>query len=264
MADEDQRHRLVVLGAGRVGKTCLLQRFLNNKFIEAYRPTVEDLHCKSFVYNGSLVSLDILDTAGNLEFPAMRRLSISTAHAFLLVFAIDNRESFEEVRCLWQQIEELRTNLADLPRVVAANKSDLASASLQLIAMEEPEEWARQHGLSDVLVQVSAKTGENVNSLFKKLAQQASLVSAAHHQQHQQQQQQRQQLADDNDLQQEQALLKRHSSANSARLNPTMAKLRENQKNNDGLSRSRSLIRRVRKSKVPRASSSGTDECKVQ
>ncbi|ESO06619.1 hypothetical protein HELRODRAFT_124648, partial [Helobdella robusta] len=167
MTDEEQRHRLVVLGSGRVGKTCLLQCLLNNKFIEAYRPTVEDLHCKTFVYNGGVISVDILDTAGNLEFPAMRRLSISTAQAFLLVFVLGNKESFEEVKNLWNQIQEQKSNINDLPRVIAANKCDLATESYRLIAMEEPLEWARQYGLSDALVEVSAKTGENVKTLFR-------------------------------------------------------------------------------------------------
>jgi len=59
---------------------------------------------------------------GNLEFPAMRRLSISTAHAFLLVYSIDDRASFDEVRRLWEQIKEERTGYNELPCVVAGNK----------------------------------------------------------------------------------------------------------------------------------------------
>jgi len=69
-----------------------------------------------------LLKVDILDTAGNLEFPAMRRLSISTAHAFLLVFAVDSKESFDEVCQLWEQIGEQRPNRDEIPCVIAANK----------------------------------------------------------------------------------------------------------------------------------------------
>ena len=52
----------------------------------------------------------------------MRRLSISTAHAFLLVYSIDDRASFDEVRRLWEQIKEERTGYNELPCVVAGNK----------------------------------------------------------------------------------------------------------------------------------------------
>ena len=52
----------------------------------------------------------------------MRRLSISTAHAFLLVYSIDDRSSFDEVRRLWEQIKEERSGYSELPCVVAGNK----------------------------------------------------------------------------------------------------------------------------------------------
>jgi len=61
----------------------------------------------------------------------MRRLSISTAHAFLLVYSVDDRASFDEVRRLWEQIKEERTGYTELPCVVAGNKvSDIYRESV--------------------------------------------------------------------------------------------------------------------------------------
>jgi small GTP-binding protein len=122
MSDVEHRYRLVVLGSGKVGKSSIIRRLLKDDFVEGYRPTVEDLHCRDYDVGGSTIKVDILDTAGNLEFPAMRRLSISTAHAFLLVYAIDDRESFNEVCQLWEQIREQRSGYQELPCVVAGNK----------------------------------------------------------------------------------------------------------------------------------------------
>ena len=122
MTDSEQRYRLVVLGSGRVGKSSIIRRLLKDEFLEAYKATVEDLHCREYELEGTTIKVDILDTAGNLEFPAMRRLSISTAHAFLLVYSIDDRASFDEVRRLWEQIKEERTGYRELPCVVAGNK----------------------------------------------------------------------------------------------------------------------------------------------
>ena|SRR6218665_1392586 len=235
--EDEHRYRLVVLGAGRVGKSSIIQRFLNSKFLPSYKPTVEDLHCRNFNVNGSTIKVDILDTAGNLVFPAMRRLSISTAHAFLLVFAVDDRESFLEVKQLWDQIREQRSNYQDLPCVVAANKCDLASS--RLIAMEEPSDWSRSQGIDKALLEVSAKNNENIQAIFRTLLQQATAASVASS------------AAEDGDENDDGGLessLKRHCSANSARLNPHMLRLREKEEVN--LSRSRSLIRRVKKPKV--------------
>lgn len=56
------------------------------------------------------LQVDILDTSGDMQFPAMRRLSIATAHAFMLVYASTSASSFE---CVKQCFEEIREQRAD-------------------------------------------------------------------------------------------------------------------------------------------------------
>ena len=70
MSDAEQRYRLVVLGSGRVGKSSIIRRLLKDEFVEGYKATVEDLHCRDYDIDGTTIKVDILDTAGNLEFPA--------------------------------------------------------------------------------------------------------------------------------------------------------------------------------------------------
>lgn len=74
-------HRVVVLGAPRVGKTNLLRRFLGQEFEESYEPTSEDFHRKLFHIGGESFQLDLLDAAGERNFPAKRRLSILTGES---------------------------------------------------------------------------------------------------------------------------------------------------------------------------------------
>lgn len=71
-------HRIVVLGAARVGKTNILKRFLGNEFDESYAPTAEDFHRKLFHIGGEAYQVDLLDAASERNFPAKRRLSILT------------------------------------------------------------------------------------------------------------------------------------------------------------------------------------------
>lgn len=70
------------------------------------------------------LTLDILDTSGSYEFPAMRALSMSSADAFVLVYTVTDASTFEEVRALRNQIYEIK-GTTHVPIVVVGNKIDL-------------------------------------------------------------------------------------------------------------------------------------------
>lgn len=69
------------------------------------------------------LTLDILDTAGSYEFPAMRALSMKSADAFILVYDVTDASTFEEVRVTRDQILEVKGGV--VPIVVVGNKIDL-------------------------------------------------------------------------------------------------------------------------------------------
>jgi len=95
----------IVSRAARVGKSCIISQFLYDKFLSRYRETVEELHRGEYeLQDGASLTLDILDTSGAFQFPAMRALSISTGDAFVLVYSIDDAETWEEVRRLRDQV----------------------------------------------------------------------------------------------------------------------------------------------------------------
>lgn len=130
-----ERIRLVVLGGAGVGKSAIIRRLLGQGFTERYRPTVEDLYSRECILGTLTLKVDLLDTAGinnnifnlklyqlyklyisikykfylgDLQFPAMRRLSIATAHAFLLVYATTSSPSFECVKMIFEEVREQR------------------------------------------------------------------------------------------------------------------------------------------------------------
>ncbi|CAG7693887.1 unnamed protein product [Allacma fusca] len=130
--------RLVALGPPSSGKTSIIKRFLFNTFSDKYKPTIEDLFSKEFILNGVKIKVDILDTAGRVEFPAMRRLCISNASAFLFVYSLDPNATngasgasgggdFSEIRECFEEVKGIRGNvaLAGLPIVFVGNKLDL-------------------------------------------------------------------------------------------------------------------------------------------
>ncbi|GLH09027.1 Ras-related protein Rap1, partial [Gryllus bimaculatus] len=136
-----ERIRLVILGGAGVGKSCIVKRFLFNTYTDKYRSTV-----------------DILDTAGDMQFPAMRRLSIATAHAFLLVYAITSAASFACVKRCFEEVREQRADFQEIPIVVAGNKLDLA-ASHREVPLEDVSEAK--------VMECSAKDDYNVRDIFR-------------------------------------------------------------------------------------------------
>ena len=79
--------KLVVLGGGGVGKSCLTFRLVNNTFLDKYDPTIEDSYRKNnFDVDGELVDLEILDTAGQVIILITTEKYYMISSKWLLVF----------------------------------------------------------------------------------------------------------------------------------------------------------------------------------
>jgi len=172
--EKEKHYRLVVLGAAAVGKSSIISQFLYDRFLSEYQETVEDMHHGQFCQNGVQLTLDILDTAGAHSFPAMRKLAISTADAFVLVYSLDDNASFEAVKELRDQVLQERGE--DIPIVVVGNKADV-SQERRIIQRETAEgivcvEWGNGY------VEASAKDGVNVVGVFKEILRQCEETSA--------------------------------------------------------------------------------------
>lgn len=77
MPEQSNDYRVVVFGAGGVGKSSLVLRFVKGTFRESYIPTIEDTYRQVISSNKTICTLQITDTTGSHQFPAMQRLSIS-------------------------------------------------------------------------------------------------------------------------------------------------------------------------------------------
>ena len=117
-------YKVVVVGGGGVGKSCLTIQLVNNHFIDVYDPTIEDSYRKQVSIDEETCLLDILDTAGQEEYSAMRDQYMRNGQGFLLVYSITSRGSFKEVSAFREQI--LRVKDADrVPMLIVGNKCDL-------------------------------------------------------------------------------------------------------------------------------------------
>merc|ERR1711936_711276 len=80
--------KLCIIGDGHTGKTCVLFRFKENKFIPSYEPTIFDNESKICEYRGQKVRLSLWDTAGQEEFESIRVLAYDDTDILLIAFCV--------------------------------------------------------------------------------------------------------------------------------------------------------------------------------
>ncbi|KAK6625240.1 hypothetical protein RUM43_005534 [Polyplax serrata] len=166
------KHKIVVMGSPRTGKSSIIQQFLSNTFSPKYKRTIEEMHIGDFDVNGVHLTLEILDTSGENEFPAMRNLSISNADAFVLVYDVCDASTFEDLQAIRDQILETKGS-PNVPIVVVGNKLDLAvkSREVEFNTTESVVTVDWENGF----VEASAKDGTNISKIFKELLNQAKV-----------------------------------------------------------------------------------------
>jgi len=159
-----REYKLVVVGGGGVGKSALTIQFIQSHFVDEYDPTIEDSYRKQCVIDDEVALLDVLDTAGQEEYGAMREQYMRTGEGFLLVYSITSRNSFEEISTFHQQI--LRVKDKDsFPVILIANKCDLEYE--RQVGMNEGRDLAKHLGCR--FIETSAKQRINVDEAFSNL-----------------------------------------------------------------------------------------------
>ena len=170
LAEAKANYRIMFLGSNKSGKTSIIRQFLYDKFSSNYKETMDDMYRGEFEIHHRTVGFDIQDVSGGYvyEFPGMLSVSLSSADAFVLVFALDSNESWEEVARLRDLIQ---TNKGiDVPIVVVGNKSDLeVDPAIPHESLEATVTFDWENGY----VESSAKDRVNINQIFRELLLQA-------------------------------------------------------------------------------------------
>uniref|UniRef100_A0A674P759 small monomeric GTPase n=1 Tax=Takifugu rubripes TaxID=31033 RepID=A0A674P759_TAKRU len=155
-------HKVIMVGSGGVGKSALTLQFMYDEFVEDYEPTKADSYRKKVVLDGEEVQIDILDTAGQEDYAAIRDNYFRSGEGFLLVFSITEQESFSATVEFREQILRVKAEEDKIPLLVVGNKSDLEER--RQVSVEEArgkaDEWGVQY------VETSAKTRANVDKVF--------------------------------------------------------------------------------------------------
>ncbi|KAJ6241534.1 ras-like protein [Anaeramoeba flamelloides] len=175
---EVETYKIVIIGGGSVGKSCLTVRFLQGRFIQDYDPTIEESYKKKITIDEKPCMLEIIDTAGQEEYRSVRDKYIRIGEAFLLVFSIISRASYTEARNLHEAIRRAK-NFQAVPVVTVANKADLDEE--RLVSREEGETLAKKY--NSQYYETSAKNGSNVTECFESLVREVRNLKAQQSQQ---------------------------------------------------------------------------------
>jgi small GTP-binding protein len=158
-----------------IGKTCLCQQFLQQKFVTDHKETVDEMYRTELALVDRHIALEILDTAGIDEFPVMRRLAIARGDAFLIVYAVNDAYSFEIARQMRQLVYEIKGDLITdpIPMVIVGNKCDV-NTNRREISQDYAETIVRDQWETN-LIETTCHERESVLNAFHLLLHKANI-----------------------------------------------------------------------------------------
>eukprot|EP00924_Labyrinthula_sp_SR-Ha-C_P004695 maker-scaffold_1-snap-gene-8.11-mRNA-1 protein AED:0.26 eAED:0.26 QI:61/1/1/1/1/1/2/183/187 len=125
-----KRIKLVIVGDGYAGKTCLFMSFVTpgrlSQYIKEYEPTVlENRQLKVKISDTYFVNLDIWDTAGQEEMAPLRKLSYAGADAFMIIYSCDDPVTLQNAEAVWIKETVGTKELKDSIFTLVGTKTDL-------------------------------------------------------------------------------------------------------------------------------------------
>jgi len=165
-ASYDRLFKLLLIGDSGVGKSCLLLRFADDVFNDTYVTTIGvDFKVRSLNVGQTRVRLQLWDTAGQERFRTITSSYYRRADAFIVVYDVTDKESFNNVRPWLQEIEKYTSG--GLPKLIVGNKSDLSGK--RVVETEEGAKLAESLGID--FLEASARSADNVEKAFTGLVE---------------------------------------------------------------------------------------------
>ena len=162
----DATLKILILGDTAVGKTSLSLKYVDGFFPENYISTIGvEYKIKLVELNGTKIILKIWDTCGQERYKSLARTFLKDADGILFVYDISNKQSFEHIK---DWIRESEESNSEFQKIVLGNKIDLPEKSRE-VPKEKLIKYINEKKYKGL--EVSAKTGENVENAFSMLTQ---------------------------------------------------------------------------------------------
>jgi len=154
--------KLLLIGDSGVGKTSLLLRFADNKFLDSFITTIGvDFKIKKMDVDGKAIKLQIWDTAGQEKFRTITSSYYRGAHGIIVVYDVTNKESFLHVKGWLSDIDRYAQGNIKVQKMLVGNKSDLPNRE---VTFKEAKAFADSLGIK--FAETSAKQSDNVMEAF--------------------------------------------------------------------------------------------------
>merc|ERR1712241_830213 len=168
------RKKLVIVGDGACGKTCLLIVFSKDQFPEVYVPTVFENYVADIEVDNKQVELALWDTAGQEDYDRLRPLSYPDTDVILMCFSIDSPDSLKNIPEKWTP--EVKHFCPNVPIILVGNKKDLRNDpnTIKELAKMKQEPVKPEDGRTMAekinafaYLECSAKSKEGVREVFE-------------------------------------------------------------------------------------------------
>ena len=158
---EIPKYKLIFLGDQGVGKSCIMNRFMNDTFTEEYQATIGlDFQSKNVQIDGQDIHLLLYDTAGQEKFRSLIPMYTRDANIVLLVYDISSKDSFDHIPDWLNDLKNVK--LDEVIFAIIGNKNDLQEE--RKVSPEEGEKFAQEHNF--IFHEISAKTSDGFEEFF--------------------------------------------------------------------------------------------------
>ena len=163
-SDSSKTFKILTIGESGVGKTCILRRFVENKFLKNHLATIGiDFKTKTLNINNQEIKLKIWDTAGQERFRNITTQYYKGADGIVLIYDVTDDASYEKIRDWMEQILS-NTKREDIGLVLLGNKCDMEPRA---VSEEQGKKMAEELDVN--YFETSALTGQGINEAFNEL-----------------------------------------------------------------------------------------------
>jgi len=164
--EDDIILKIITLGDSGVGKTSIIDQYINRKFNENNASTVgiNFAYKKLFINQTQKIFLKLIDTCGQEKYRSLSKTYFKHVNGVLYVFGLNDKDSFDNIT-EWMKYFDEECTIKDAPKVLVGNKCDLE------MDKELDNNIIKQFAEANKMqyIETSAKDNKNINKLFEEM-----------------------------------------------------------------------------------------------